>query len=85
MEIVNVRRVEVRAFRVRVGLIENAGKIDFRSPLCDLMFPCPQTVGASDHFGNGAEAQRRHNFPQLLRDELHEVHYVFRLAGKTLS
>ncbi len=39
-------------------------------------------VGAADHVGERAEAELRHEFAHFLRDELHEVHGVLRIAGE---
>lgn len=44
-----------------------------------------QTVGASDHFLNGAEAEAGHNFAQILRDESHKVNDMLRIASKVLA
>jgi hypothetical protein len=42
-------------------------------------------VDAAHHVFELAETELRHDLAQVLRDELHEVHGVFGLAGKLLA
>src|SRR5579862_4214166 len=44
-----------------------------------------QPVGAADHFLKPAEAELRHNLAHFLRDELHEVDDMSRVAGELLA
>src|SRR5919202_126610 len=42
-------------------------------------------IGASDHFIERAEAELRHDLADFLRDEFHEVHRMFGIAGEVLT
>ena len=42
-------------------------------------------VTSSDEFVDGTHSELRHDLTKVFCDELHEVHHVLRLSGKTLS
>ena len=73
-----VRRVVVH--RGQAG--QNAAQVNGIRPVGDPLDPGPDQVGAAHQLVHGANAQFRHDLPQLLGDEQHEIHHVFRLAGE---
>ena len=42
-------------------------------------------IGSSDHLRDGPKAHHRHDLTQMLRDEPHKVHDIFRSAAEALS
>ena len=69
-----------RHLRPDVRFVQQRAQIDVpRLPMIDRLAGV-QAFDASHHFIQGAEAQLRHVFAQLLRDEHHEVDHVLGLA-----
>ena len=68
-----------------IGLVEQVAEIEtLRFPMCDSL-PGFQSIHATDHFLDRAEAELRHQLAHLHRDEAHEVDGVLRLAGVSLA
>ena len=81
-------RIEMSVRRVCEFRIKNGGEIHRPREPGDhavvLVFLLLQAVRAPDHIVQRAEPEGRHDFADLLRDEPHKVHDVFRLSGKPL-
>ena len=76
---------EATHFRAGIGLEKNLAEVESLGlPVIDRLAGF-QPVRASDHFSNGAEPELSHEFADFLRDELHEVHRVRRVAGEVLA
>ena len=68
-----------------VGLVQDRAEIDVaRLPVLDRLVGV-ETFDVPDHLVDGAEAQLRHVFAQLLGDEHHEVDDVLGLALELLA
>ena len=75
LEIILIRLVVVH--RGQVG--ENAAQVDGVRPVGDPVLPGANQVGAAHQFIHGANPQLGHDLPQLLGNEQHEIHHIFRL------
>ena len=66
-------------------MADDPAHIDGSGPAGGLMLPHPQKVAPADQLLHAANAQPRHDLPQLLGDEEHEIHHIFRFALEALA
>ena len=80
LEIEPLYRIIMAVFFAAAG--QNAGDVYHRSTLRDLMRQDVQILRMANQFVNRAHAEFRHDHAQLLRDRLHKIHDILRLAAE---
>ncbi len=71
--------------RRHVGLVKDLREVEAARLRVVDRFACFKLVDATDHLVYGAEAQPRHDLPQLVGDEPEVVDEMLRLAGELLA
>ena len=85
LKIVYLLRIEGHLLApARIGIVQNRGQVDGRRAALQILFHLQQ-IRAAYQLIHGAHTETGHVFPQILGNEFHKVHDVFRFSAESFA